>query len=290
MHRLIAPLVLITALAVIFGCAADIILEPEPPIEGVYKGDYILIAELGSADPDTLRQVIDWEFAEGEYRMFVDTSREYNDDWPTCQVSGEYLLTEGVRLRQITSIPDDRAGFDACTESENPQGVFVLIRKGGGVIDLRQQGEDFLKLLQLRPLERLESQYFGDYTLATGIGTPDTVENTQAVLFKFSDEEYFMKVDTMVTFNTDWETCLVTGDYQVAGNTAVMTLVSAEVDLGAGFTECDIHSSPNGNFSITEGKILDTRISSDSVGTVTLRRQVSDTLMLLELIRGVRKK
>jgi hypothetical protein len=286
MYRLIVPLAVIALLAVIFGCADDIILEEEPPIEGVYKGEYTFVGDADNdGSLDTLAQMIDWVFEDDEYRMFVDTSVDYNDNWPTCQVSGDYLLTEGVRLRQITSIPDERAGFDACKESENPSGVFVLIRKSGGYIDLRQQNADTLKFLALRPLGRLEDHYFGDYTIATGIGSADTVEQTQQILFKFTLDQYFMKVDTTKLFNTEWSTCLVEGDYTVSGNTANLTLVSSEVDTDAGFTTCLSETSPEGSYSITEGRILDTRISPDSLDTVTLRRTAADSLILLELIR-----
>ncbi len=146
---LMAVLLCITVIIVIIGCQSDIILPKDVPLKGTYVGVYSYITNFGAG---TLEEVtsahITFVFDETSYHLNLDTS--YTDQHCFCATDGEYALTEGVRLKEAHSQPDEDAGCTSCNSEENPEGVFVREVKGDSLILKLQEGTTLYELRLLK--------------------------------------------------------------------------------------------------------------------------------------------
>jgi hypothetical protein len=123
MKKLIIAFAALIVLVVVFGCADDIILPKDPPLNGVYKGTYTVTQDYGAAAESTLTNFVIWRFTDTKYFMKLDTARHTGVCF--CRVEGRYSLTDGVRLKESSWQVDGRAeGCTACNESSNPDGTF----------------------------------------------------------------------------------------------------------------------------------------------------------------------
>ena len=137
----------IALLALIAGCADDIVLEDEPSLKGVYTGKYI-VSILSTHQ--TTEEFITWTFEDRFFHMNLDPDKFVGKCF--CQCFGEYSLTEGVRLKVVGSQPDDMvAQCTSCNDAEDPNGTFVLDRSTA-TIKLTRQAGDTLKQLLLDPV------------------------------------------------------------------------------------------------------------------------------------------
>ncbi len=136
--------------ALIIGCSSDIILESESELKGNFVGTYAVTSDFGSSNSTEKLQTITWIFTDSTYVMQIDTSEVFNADWCICRVDGRYNLSEGILLNQLHSIPDEKAGCNACEESTNPKGEFSLIRQGNSdTLRLTQYIDGLFKEIQL---------------------------------------------------------------------------------------------------------------------------------------------
>ena len=72
MKKALISFISLIMLALIIGCAADIILEPPETLEGNYVGQYIYRIRGTGATEDTSIQRITWIFTETGWNMKVD--------------------------------------------------------------------------------------------------------------------------------------------------------------------------------------------------------------------------
>ncbi len=133
MKKLLVPLAVLVVLAMMFGCADDIYLEADAPLDGVYRGTYTVITDYGSVSADTAMNYVVWRFTETNYFMKIDTAQHTGMCF--CRVDGRYSLTDGVRLVEMNSRVDDRPpDCQACNEAYNPQGTFQRQARGNELI------------------------------------------------------------------------------------------------------------------------------------------------------------
>lgn len=150
----------LVALALLFGCADDIILEEPPPLNGAYEGMY-KVTTSGNANK-VFEQPIIWTFTDEEYNMRIDTTRrDEMTDHSFCSNFGEYALTDGLRLVPIRDNqplggeiklptggnPADSVtvDFNSCTPGQSPSGLFQLQRGvEGWSLVMKQQASDTL--------------------------------------------------------------------------------------------------------------------------------------------------
>ena len=128
---------LAASLAVVIGCADDIILTPPAPLTGKYNGTYTVKTDYGSGPSEvTYFDYILWEFEEVEYHAETDSS--LHDSTGACfsAVDGIYSYDEGVRMQQKTSYPSPGC-FTIKPEFE-PNGTFRLETQSDGSILLKQ--------------------------------------------------------------------------------------------------------------------------------------------------------
>jgi hypothetical protein len=131
-------------LAFAAGCADDIVLEPPPSLKGNYEGSYTI--KILSTQQSTSEDII-WQFQDQFFFMNLDTAAFKSKCF--CAVSGDYTLSEGVRLRVLASQPD--IPCTSCNAAENPDGLFVL-DQSTATLRLTRQSGDTLKELLLTPI------------------------------------------------------------------------------------------------------------------------------------------
>jgi len=138
MKRITVGFTFVTLIAIIFGCASDIILEEPESLKGVYKGRYI-VTELSGDYSIERKQTIDWVFDDVNFHMDIDTlSLNWNRDFCVCNYGGPYISDEKVRLVVSSHLAPGYPGCVACDERLEPVGYFVL-----------EQSTDTLKLSYL---------------------------------------------------------------------------------------------------------------------------------------------
>ena len=128
-------ILLITALAfsyvtLLVGCSDDIVLQSESDISGKFEGSYVVIEDYGSSQAKEQTQLILFEFIDSTatYIMRIDVAKDFDSTFSVCRVDGKFLLTEGVTLLQLHSLPDEQADQNACDAKFNPEGLFTLIK------------------------------------------------------------------------------------------------------------------------------------------------------------------
>lgn len=150
MNKLAGLITLTVLFAVICGCADDIVLYKEPPLDGEYGGEYIVYINYGDPNTeDTVMNYIVITFNEEKANYIMETDLEKNTGWCFCRVDGQYLLTEGVRLQKQHSQPFDPAGCNACDDTQDPEGTFTREYKGDTLV-LKLLDEEHQMFKQLR--------------------------------------------------------------------------------------------------------------------------------------------
>ena len=137
-------------LAILWGCASDIVLEEEAPLKGVYKGRYI-VTTLGQ-DVERI-QTIDWVFDDVSFHMDVDaTDPFWNRDFCLYNVDGPYVLENKVRLEVTSAAPPFIENWDCVSRDETvePNGSFDKKTSGDTLILTYQDTENnYLKEIKL---------------------------------------------------------------------------------------------------------------------------------------------
>lgn len=151
MNRFFSLMAVLLLAVVILGCQSDIILPPDTPLKGTYEGIYSFVTDYRAPSEVTVKAQVIFIFDETAYHMNLDTV--FQDQYCFCAVDGNYALTEGVRLKELTngSNPDELAGCNACNEEFNPQGTFTRETKGDSLILKFQEGTtlQMLRLLKI---------------------------------------------------------------------------------------------------------------------------------------------
>ncbi len=139
----------LVALVIAFGCQSDIVLPPDVNLVGTYTGTYCYITDYSGPDEKSICEHVIFIFDETAYHMNLDTTQDVENCF--CAVDGQWALTEGVRLKESSSVPDKDAGCNACTEEMNPRGVFVHETPADSLILKLQEGTT-LYVLRLKKI------------------------------------------------------------------------------------------------------------------------------------------
>jgi len=150
--KLFGSLLLLVALvAVVFGCADDIYLEPPAPLDGCYVGTYmVIVSEEGTVARDTFFNHILFEFTEDQYYIEIDPDST-NGSCDFCKSDGSYLLTEGIRLKIVHSLVSE--GCTACQNALDPDGTYRKETQPDGSIKLKQDADDVYSELHLYQID-----------------------------------------------------------------------------------------------------------------------------------------
>lgn len=148
---LIAAFLLV--LVVLGGCLSDIVLPPDTPLRGTYTGVYSYVTDFRSPNELTRKAHVIFIFDETAYHMNLDTSwtPPFPDEQCFCAVDGQYALTEGVRLKEENSGPEEGCE-GACNDELNPEGVFTRESKGDSLILKFQETTTTLQMLRLKKI------------------------------------------------------------------------------------------------------------------------------------------
>jgi hypothetical protein len=117
----------VAVVALVAGCADDIIIPPDPPIEGKYYGEYIVTKDYGTMDDTTVSSSVYWEFDGDIYRMNLDSTSKQVHCF--CNCKGQYSLGDVVRLEPLTWWAGNHDSCEACDEMAVPQGQFKIISR-----------------------------------------------------------------------------------------------------------------------------------------------------------------
>ncbi len=123
-------------MALIFGCASDIILEEPETLDGDYIGEYIYRARGSGISEDTSIQRITWRFIGDSLKwgMNIDFDHpDFDSTFCICETFGRYLLEDRLRLKEDGSQPNGEL-CSSCNESLNPDGLFLLDRSTDALI------------------------------------------------------------------------------------------------------------------------------------------------------------
>lgn len=136
MKKVLICLLSLIMIALIFGCAADIILEEPEPLDGYYKGEYIYLARGAGGEEDTSIQRIIWGFdaEEENYYLHIDFDHpDFDISVCICETHGQFSLDERLRLKEggWTAIGDLCSSCDLTT---NLDGQFLMDRSTNALI------------------------------------------------------------------------------------------------------------------------------------------------------------
>jgi hypothetical protein len=151
MKKAIISFTSLILLALIIGCAADVILEPPETLEGNYEGVYILRVR----NVDVTSQRITWIFTENNWNLFVDVEHhDFDTSFCLCEAYGQYLLEDRLRLQVDRSQPksffvDDENKCTSCNVGFVPDGLFLMDRSTDTLVMSQQTTTDTLKQIRL---------------------------------------------------------------------------------------------------------------------------------------------
>lgn len=151
MKKVLISIVSLITMALIFGCAADFILDPPETLEGNYVGKYILLVRGSGSSVDTSIQRITWSFdtVKNIWDMNLDFDHpDFDTSFCICEPFGKFLLEERLRLQEDGSQPNG-ALCSSCNESLNPVGLFLLDRSTEELVMTQQTTSDTLKEIRL---------------------------------------------------------------------------------------------------------------------------------------------
>jgi hypothetical protein len=127
-------------------------LPPDTPLKGTYEGVYSYTTDFHSPSEAVVKAHVSFVFDETAYHMnldtFVDSAVAFEIEQCFCAVDGQYALTEGVRLKEDNSGPEEGCG-GACNEELNPEGTFTRETKGDSLILKFQPTSTTLQMLRL---------------------------------------------------------------------------------------------------------------------------------------------
>jgi len=138
-------------------CVRDIVPEQDAPLEGEYYGSYSVTRDYGTPSQETMMNNILWKFSDKLYWMNLDPENNTGDCF--CRVHGEYVLTEGVRLKICTSVPaGSDLGCTSCESNDDPEGTFVRLSGGDTLILRLREGSTFKEIRLLKVAEEEEEE------------------------------------------------------------------------------------------------------------------------------------
>ncbi len=148
MRKYLVIFVCLVALVIAFGCQSDIVLPPDIDLVGTYTGTYSYITDFSGPDEKSISEYVIFIFDETAYHMNLDTTQELENCF--CAVDGQWALTEGVRLKEDNSGPEEGCE-GACNDEMNPEGVFVRETVADSLI-LKLQDGTTLYMLRLKKM------------------------------------------------------------------------------------------------------------------------------------------
>ncbi len=114
----------ILVLALIIGCAKDIIVKPPSTLVGNYHGKTTVLKNYGSSNPGPKReQWIQWTFS--DYKFWMKAEKTDLLIQVFCDVSGSYTTTDKINLENVV-----RGDIFICDSTDYPRGTFTLLRQG----------------------------------------------------------------------------------------------------------------------------------------------------------------
>lgn len=115
---------LVLAVAIMAGCAEDIVVEPPQSLRGVYDGEYIVTRDYGSSGGGTtVSQWVVWTFS--DQKFWMEATKTDQRPKVFCDMSGNYKLETNITLS------DPNTGGDQCDPRDVPEGTFGLRRTIG---------------------------------------------------------------------------------------------------------------------------------------------------------------
>ena len=116
----------IFVLALMFGCAKDIIVKPPSTLVGNYHGMITVIRGYNTSTPTTVQEWIMWTFSDYKFWMYA----EKTDLLPKvfCDITGNYATTDKITLSD-TSVID----VFTCIHDDIPVGTFSIVRESDSV-------------------------------------------------------------------------------------------------------------------------------------------------------------
>jgi len=151
MKKAIISFTSLILLALIIGCAADVILEPPETLEGNYEGQYILRVR----NVDVTTQRITWIFSEDQWNLFVDIEDpDFDTSFCLCEAFGQYLLEDRLRLQVDKSQPksfivNGETKCTSCNVGFVPDGQFLMDRSTDTLVMTQQTTTDTLTQIRL---------------------------------------------------------------------------------------------------------------------------------------------
>nr|MBN2277493.1 hypothetical protein [candidate division Zixibacteria bacterium] len=114
--------VLLIAIAIMAGCADDVIIPPQSELRGAYTGVYKVVTDYKDPSSATTdRQNVDWTFTD---QKFFCTVTDDDNVW-LCDYSGYYEVTDALILS------DTLVGVQTCDKDKLLVGRTQLIRYQG---------------------------------------------------------------------------------------------------------------------------------------------------------------
>jgi len=135
---------LLSLIVIINACKDDIVIPPQPTLEGSYEGLYQVITGYNTISADTSKSTIEMRFSDETYFFDDDDTLD-----AFCDPRGDYVLSANTIV--MDEIQRNCAGAIA-NENDNPRGTFSIRRPGDSVILIQLLGtnSDTLKQIQLK--------------------------------------------------------------------------------------------------------------------------------------------
>ncbi|HEX2897796.1 MAG TPA: hypothetical protein VHP63_07085 [candidate division Zixibacteria bacterium] len=127
---------LLTLFVIISACQDDIVIPPQPTLEGSYEGLYRVITGYQNPSAETTMSTIEMLFSDESYFF---NSENVPDAF--CDPRGDYLLSANT----IELDETNRNCTQIAKERDNPRGTFSIRRPGDSVIMTQLLEPDTLK-------------------------------------------------------------------------------------------------------------------------------------------------
>ena len=110
-------------------------------IPGNFTGTYTITEDFGTSSQEEHTQPIVWIFTVSTYKMYIDTTKEYNPNFMFCRVDGQYYMSNGVvYFKELHSIPYYKV---LCNDILNPRDWFTLVKSNNAdTLRMTQYVED----------------------------------------------------------------------------------------------------------------------------------------------------
>lgn len=100
----------------------------------------------------------------------------------------------------------------------------------------------------------LRGDYVGTYTIIQDFGSNLAKENSQPIIWKFTDTTYIMQIDTSKEYDPNFSICRVDGRYALSEGVQLAEVHS----IPDPFTACRDANNPTGLFFLTKSAESDT--------------------------------